>query len=79
METTKEALLRQIEVVEQRHSGDQERLNQLAKLRRRIDDELSEHGCLPPTQIVTALLGLSESGRMPPLENVRGTVEKMLR
>jgi len=74
MLTTKDKLLFQIAAVEQRHSGDQERLNQLAKLRRRIDEEISERGSLPPTRIVLTLLELIDSGCMPTLEAFkRGT------
>lgn len=78
MVTTKEKLLLQIAAVEQRHSGDQERLRQLAKLRRRIDEEISEPGCLPPIEIVTTLLQLIDSGRVPPLEPFRKAVVEVL-
>ena len=65
MINTKEELFQKIEIVEQKLSGDKERLQALAYLRKRIDKGIKQYGSPLSVEIVDTLLASIQRDKIP--------------
>lgn len=68
-------LIEKIQAAEERFPGDETRLQQLHTLRRRVEEEVQQHGSPPPEAFVVRLLSMIEAGTLPTVEQVIEAVE----
>ena len=71
-------IFQMIEAAEHRYANDDKRLQELKKLKRRVEEEIEDYGSPPPEEVVERLLSLIERGALPSEEQVLNVVENFL-
>ncbi len=71
-------LFQMIEAAARRNANDNKRLQELKKLKRRVEEEIEDYGSPPPEEVVERLLSLIERGALPSEEQVLNVVENFL-